>query len=173
MPEDLQKKIFAKNLNYFLKKSGKMQNDIAKAINVAPSSVTAWCNGVTLPRMGKIQALADFFGIQKSDLIEEKKPEEFLQPVVKKKKVPILGVIAAGVPLYADQQIEGYIDTDRACIDYALRIKGDSMINTHILHGGLTQKRAAALIGVPLRTPPPYMLKIALEVLKKKKKNQA
>lgn len=47
----------------------------------------------------------------------------------------------------------------------------------------LTQKRAAALIGVPLRTyqnweygvrtPPPYILKMALEILKKKKKNQA
>lgn len=37
------------------------------------SSVSTWCNGTRLPRMDKVDALAKYFGINRSDLIEERK----------------------------------------------------------------------------------------------------
>lgn len=67
-----QKKVFSKNLNFYLSQSGKTQKEVADAIGVITSTFNTWCQGVAIPRMGKIQALADYFHINKSDLIEEK-----------------------------------------------------------------------------------------------------
>ena len=72
MSDEKQKKIFSKNLNYYLDKYGKSQKEVAKAIGVIPQTFNTWCTGQSIPRMGSVQALADYFGIGKSDLIEEK-----------------------------------------------------------------------------------------------------
>lgn len=72
MSEDAQKKIFAKNLNSYIEASGKTQLEIAKSIGVSPQTFNTWCKGIAIPRMGKVQALADYFHINKSDLIEDK-----------------------------------------------------------------------------------------------------
>ena len=72
MSEDIQKKIFSRNLNDLLETQGKTQLEVANAIGVSPQSFNTWTQGKILPRMGKIQLLADYFGINKSDLLEEK-----------------------------------------------------------------------------------------------------
>lgn len=72
MSEDKQKNIFSKNLNSYIEASGKTQLEIAKSIGVSPQTFNTWCKGIAIPRMGKVQALADYFHINKSDLIEEK-----------------------------------------------------------------------------------------------------
>ena len=72
MSDEKQKKIFSKNLTYYLEKYGKSQKEVADAIGVIPQTFNTWCNGQSIPRMGSVQALADYFGIGKSDLIEEK-----------------------------------------------------------------------------------------------------
>lgn len=71
MSEDKQKIIFSKNLNSYIDKSGKTQLEIAKSIGVSPQTFNTWCKGIAIPRMGKVQALADYFHINKSDLIED------------------------------------------------------------------------------------------------------
>lgn len=72
MSEEKQKMIFTKNLNSYIEASGKTQLEIAKSIGVSPQTFNTWCKGIAIPRMGKVQALADYFHINKSDLIEEK-----------------------------------------------------------------------------------------------------
>lgn len=72
MSDELQKKIFSKNLNKYISLSGKKQNEIAADIKVIPQTLNSWCTGQAMPRIGKIQLLADYFGINKSDLLEEK-----------------------------------------------------------------------------------------------------
>lgn len=67
-----QRKIFARNLNKYLEQYDKTQKEVADAIGVIPSTFNTWCLGIALPRMGKVQALADYFHINKSDLIEDK-----------------------------------------------------------------------------------------------------
>ena len=71
MPKKNQKDIFSKNLNRYIAKSGKTQKAIADAIGVSPQSFNSWCQAVAIPRMDKLQLLADYFGIGKSDLLEE------------------------------------------------------------------------------------------------------
>lgn len=64
------KEIFARNLKSFLIQSGKKQNEVARALGVSTGSFCDWVQGRTYPRMDKVQALADYFGIKKSDLVE-------------------------------------------------------------------------------------------------------
>ena len=75
MSEDKQKAIFSKKLNSYVTKSGKNQSEIAKNIRVSPQTFNTWCKGIAIPRMGKVQTLADYFHINKSDLIEDKAAE--------------------------------------------------------------------------------------------------
>lgn len=75
MNDNEQRIIFSKNLNKYLSLSNKTQKEVADAIGVIPSTFNTWCQGIALPRMGKVQALADYFHINKSDLIDERNNE--------------------------------------------------------------------------------------------------
>ena len=78
MPEELYKKIFSKNLNHYMEINGKNQSDIVNDLGFNKSAVSTWCNGTRLPRMDKVEALARYFGINRSDLIEEKTTDALL-----------------------------------------------------------------------------------------------
>ena len=69
------KEVMAKNLLYYLTRSGKTQKEIAAIVGVAPSTFNDWLKAKKYPRIDKIEILADYFGILKSDLIEEKSVE--------------------------------------------------------------------------------------------------
>lgn len=68
---ELNKKIFAKNLNYYMTTNNKTQSDLVTDLNLTASTVSDWANGKKYPRVDKMQLLADYFGILKSDLTEE------------------------------------------------------------------------------------------------------
>lgn len=72
MAEEEYKKIFSKNLRYYMQKNGKTQTDLMKDLKISSSTLSNWCTGLKLPRMDKVQMLADYFKINKSDLIEDK-----------------------------------------------------------------------------------------------------
>lgn len=67
------KEILAKNLVFYLSVCGKEQKEVAKAIGVATSTFNDWVKGKKYPRIDKIEMLSNYFGIKKSDLIEDKK----------------------------------------------------------------------------------------------------
>ena len=69
------KNIFAENLNYYMKANGKSRRDISEALGISYYTVTDWVKGKKYPRMDKVEMLANFFGILKSDLIEDKPKE--------------------------------------------------------------------------------------------------
>lgn len=70
--EDLyQKEVFKRNLNFYIKLSGKSQKEICAAINENTSTFSQWVNGKALPKISKIQKLADYFDIPKSYLLNE------------------------------------------------------------------------------------------------------
>ena len=70
------KKIFAENLKHYMEKSDKSQREIAEIVGVSAPTVNEWLKRKKYPRMNRIQTLADYFGIMKSDLIEGKVTEE-------------------------------------------------------------------------------------------------
>ena len=65
------KGILAKNLRKYIQLSGKNRHEICQALGFNYSTFTDWVVGRKYPRIDKIEKLADYFGIQKSDLIEE------------------------------------------------------------------------------------------------------
>lgn len=70
MTDEEQRKVFAKNLNYYIAQSGKQQKEVAKDLGFHATTFNTWCVGKILPKMGKVQKIADYFGIGKSDLID-------------------------------------------------------------------------------------------------------
>lgn len=134
MVKDKQKAIFSENLNSYIAKSEKTQLEIAKSIGVSPQTFNTWCKGIALPRMGKVQALADYFNINKSDLIEDKKLNIDTVPIESGYTIPVLGRVAAGYGKEAVEEVIGQIEISPALAakgDYfGLLIKGDSMIPT-------------------------------------------
>lgn len=74
------KNVFASNLKRYMALNGKSRNDISEALKISYFTVSDWVNGKKYPRMDKVEMLANYFGIQKSDLIEDKEeqnsPEE-------------------------------------------------------------------------------------------------
>lgn len=69
------KNIFAANLRRYMEINGKSRRDVSEAIGVSYYTFTDWVNGKKYPRMDKVEKLATYFGILKSDLIEEKTEE--------------------------------------------------------------------------------------------------
>ena len=66
------KEVFAKNLRYFIERSGRTQKEVCEIVGVSTSTFNDWVRAKKYPRIDKIEALANYFNILKSDLIEEK-----------------------------------------------------------------------------------------------------
>lgn len=134
------KEVFAKNLKYYMDLYNKSRNDIAKITNVPYSTVSSWCNALFYPRIDKIEMLANYFNILKSDLVDNKEKKEQLQK--KYYMCPVYGKISAGQPNWAEECIEGRIPIDPDMMNihnpeecFFLRVNGESM-NKEIKNGG-------------------------------------
>ena len=66
------KEIMAKNIMYYMEKANKTRNDVCQDLGISYTTFTDWVKGNTYPRIDKIEAMANYFGITKSDLVEEK-----------------------------------------------------------------------------------------------------
>lgn len=70
------REIFAKRLNYYMSINGKRQIDLVEDLGIPRATVSNWCNAKKMPEMVKIDMLAKYFNINRSDLLEEKKEIE-------------------------------------------------------------------------------------------------
>ena len=66
------KEIMAKNLRHYLELKGMNQTDFCNALGFKFMTVSDWINAKSYPRIDKIEMMANFFGISKADLIEER-----------------------------------------------------------------------------------------------------
>lgn len=69
------KDVMSKNLKYYIEKSGKDRRELSEIWGFPYSTVTEWINGRKYPRIDRIEVMADYFGILKSDLIEDKQKQ--------------------------------------------------------------------------------------------------
>lgn len=84
MSEEEYRKVFVRKLAYYMQLNGKNQMDLMKDLNLKSATVSSWCTGKKLPRMDKIQMLADYFHIEKSDLLEDKTDYSDLYDIIVK-----------------------------------------------------------------------------------------
>lgn len=66
------KEIMAKNIQYYMDKYGKTRQDMCEILGVKYTTFTDWVKGNSYPRIDKIELMANYFGISKSDLVENK-----------------------------------------------------------------------------------------------------
>ena len=66
------KEVMSNNLKYYMNKKGVDRNQLCSDLDLKYMTVSDWINAKTYPRIDKIELLANYFGINKSDLIEEK-----------------------------------------------------------------------------------------------------
>lgn len=124
MSEIGNKDIFSRNLQYYMSINNKDRYDLVKDLKFPYSTVTDWINGNSYPNIGRIEILANYFNIEKSDLIEKRS--------LKKNRIPVLGKIPAGIPI---EMIEDVIDYEEISDEmlkgdreyFGLRVSGDSM----------------------------------------------
>ena len=76
------KEVFARNLKRYMDMHGKNQKDMADIVGVSTATFSDYINAKKYPRIDKIDILADYFGILKSDLIEDKSQEEIKEPAM-------------------------------------------------------------------------------------------
>ncbi len=124
---DETKLIFAQNLNMLIEESGKAQKDVATDMGFKVTTFNTWCKGSSFPTSGKLQKIADYFGVGKEDMITP-----HLGRGQSPNSVAVLGRVTAGIPIDAIEDIVDYEEvSDRiAAIGdlFGLKIKGDSMM---------------------------------------------
>ena len=124
-------------IRHHRKRLGLTQTELGVRLGVKTNAVSKWeCGRVEDIPTSKIRAMALLFGVSPSYLIDpESAPPaplpagaQALDPSLFQ-QIPILGRISAGLPLYAEEHVEGYTLTDlNGGYEYfALRVKGDSM----------------------------------------------
>lgn len=136
--------------------------DVGDYVGVGKSTVRKWEHGdIENMKRDKIALLSKILKLSPLTFItgevEYGTPDNII-PLPKMKKIPLLGTIACGEPILAAENIEALINADEDLnADFALRCKGDSMINARIFDGDIVYIReqpdvedgeiAAVLIG--------------------------
>lgn len=125
--------ILGDNIKKYRKASSYTQKDLANLLKVKPTTVASWEQGRNKPLMDKVTKLTNIFGVSLTDLVGSDQENEVTDYFSKKPRmVPLIGTIAMGTPITAEQNIEKYIPEymmDRYADDtlFALRCKGNSM----------------------------------------------
>ena len=121
------------------------QTEFAKIAGATDKAVSSWEKGTRSPKLQYTKPICEHFGIDLHTFIDES--NDIYKPrlpsnatsvdLTSRHRIPILGRIAAGLPLYAEQNIEGYTLTDLngGAEYFALRVNGDSMNAARIEDG--------------------------------------
>lgn len=125
-------------LRYLRKQDGVTQQQLADAIGVAKSTISMYENGLREPDFETLEALADYFNIEMNTFFPGRHSVSTLHPLPPNRTYPLVGDIACGTPILAEQNITEYINFPgdlRA--DFCLRCRGDSMIGARIYDGDI------------------------------------
>ena len=124
-----------------LDESGLTQSQLSKITGIRASSISDYYNGRYLPKQDKITLIASALNVSPSWLsctVPEQKDLSKVSNIILPQavRVPVVGSIAAGSPILAEQNIEEYLYMDRSLkIDFCLKVRGDSMIDADIHDG--------------------------------------
>ncbi len=130
-------KVVAERIEQRRKQLGLTLDDIAREIGVAKSTIQRYEKGtIETIKLPVIEAIANIMAVDPAwicgkteDMLPASSPDISPYDPNKGQRIPILGRIAAGLPIYAEQNIEGYTITDLngGAEYFALRVRGDSM----------------------------------------------
>ena len=123
---------FKTRLKQLRKEKNINQRELAKYLKVAPSTISMYENGQREPNFEVLEVLADFFNVDMNYLLG--KTDKTTKLIIDKPqglKIPVLGTVAAGIPISAVEDILDYEEVPQSWENqgefFGLRIKGDSM----------------------------------------------
>ena len=128
----------ANNLKKYMDMNNITQDKLADYMGVSQVTISNWCNGVKLPRMNKIDKICNFFNINRSDLMDNTDDYSNVTNLIHPSayRIPIIGNICAGDGCTVIEEKIGYFTIDNSIkADFALVVKGDSMIDIDINDG--------------------------------------
>lgn len=143
----MDNKIIGQRIKIKREELGYTQEDIAKELGLNKSTIQRYETGnIQRVKLPIIEAIAKLLKVNPSWLagkidVQEEEPNYFIYDnisPISKQKIPLLGEIACGKPIYADEHIECYIEAGtNVQADFCLKAKGDSMIGARILDGDI------------------------------------
>lgn len=130
------------------KQLGYTQKEIASMVNVSEATVSRWESGeIANMRRDRINVYAKALKVDPSFIMTGECGDEYdslmqrvgAMPLSLTGTIPVLGRVAAGMPLYAQENIESYISVDYPNPNEytALRVNGDSMNAARIDDGDI------------------------------------
>jgi repressor LexA len=116
------------------------QVDVVERTGIGKSAISQYISGKYEPKQKAIFKIAEALNVSESwlmgydvpmDRINTNYPHNILK--IEVKKFPMLGKIAAGQPIFAEEQFETYVEADsKINADFCLKVQGDSMVNARI-----------------------------------------
>ena len=148
----------SKRLKELRNSKGLSQQALANEIGISKSSINMYERGEREPSVDTLELFADYYNVDMNYLLGNSSipntslhlSEQINYPnifPIKKHRIRLLGDIACGKPIYADEEREVYVDvgTDIKA-DFCLRAKGDSMINARIMDGDIVFIREQPMV---------------------------
>lgn len=126
----------AENIKRIRLEHGLSQSELGKIAGVSDKAVSTWELGLKTPRMGAVEKMANYFGITKSAIVDDAPMTSLQKPVIPPgfepmpamDVVPLVGRIACGTPITAEENIEQMVCVpSRWHSTFTLTCKGDSM----------------------------------------------
>ena len=117
---------FSKRLKALRQQKGLSQSALAQEIGISKSSINMYERGEREPGFATLQAFCALFGVDTDYLLGHSEG----------RRLPLLGEIACGEPIFADEERGVYAESSIDA-DFCLRAKGDSMIGARIAEGDL------------------------------------
>jgi len=132
----VNREIFSERLKIIMNENNQTTYTMAEILHLTSATISRYQNNLQTPKITTIEIISQQFNINPKwlmgyDVEKQLKKPNFI-------KVPIIGKIACGSPLFTDENIVGYEYTEKdENIDFALIAKGDSMSGARIYDGDI------------------------------------
>lgn len=147
---------FFEQLQKAMKVRGVTQNELCRRTGIPKSAMSQYVSGKFKPKQTRTYLIAQALNVNESwlmgfdsepmDKAEHPLPQNLI-PLKKLRSVPILGVIPCGEPVMAEQHFDGAVMLpEDVNADFALRCKGDSMIDANIQDGDIVFIREMPIV---------------------------
>lgn len=129
----------AKNLRFLRLKNGFSQDYIADKLGYKSyTTIQKWEMGTSEPSISILDSLSKLYNVDMDSMLTLDLEHGGNASVKEYTKIPLLGQIAAGTPILAEENIEDHFNLDsRIKADFCLKIKGDSMMGAGIFPGDI------------------------------------
>ena len=129
----------AKNLKYLRLKNGFSQDYIADKLGYKSfTTIQKWEMGTSEPSISILKKLSEIYNVDMDTMYTIDLENDKTIPSKEYKRYPLIGTIAAGSPILAEENIEDYFNLDsKIKADFALKVKGQSMVGAGIFPGDI------------------------------------